>query len=27
VIAAWLLSRDRSQVPASPGAPGRAFTG
>ncbi|HET7049923.1 MAG TPA: rhomboid family intramembrane serine protease [Solirubrobacteraceae bacterium] len=27
VIAAWLLSRDRSQVPASPGAPGRALTG
>ncbi|MGZ4186770.1 MAG: rhomboid family intramembrane serine protease [Solirubrobacteraceae bacterium] len=27
VIAAWLLSRDRSEVPASPGAPGRALTG
>jgi membrane associated rhomboid family serine protease len=26
VIAAWLLSRDRSEVPASPGAPGRALT-
>ncbi len=26
VIAAWLLSRDRSQVPASPGASGRALT-
>ena len=27
VIAAWLLSRDRSEVPASPGASGRALTG
>ena len=26
VIAAWLLSRDRSAVPASPGTPGRALT-
>jgi membrane associated rhomboid family serine protease len=26
VIAAWLLSRDRSEVPASPGASGRALT-
>ncbi len=26
VIAAWLLSRDRSQVAANPGAPGRALT-
>jgi membrane associated rhomboid family serine protease len=26
VIAAWLLSRDRSEVAASPGAPGRALT-
>ena len=26
VIAAWLLSRDRSEGPASPGAPGRALT-
>jgi len=27
VIAAWLLSRDRSKVPATPGTPGRALTG
>jgi membrane associated rhomboid family serine protease len=27
VIAAWLLSRDRGSVPASPGSPGRALTG
>lgn len=26
VIAAWLLSRDRSQIAANPGAPGRALT-
>jgi membrane associated rhomboid family serine protease len=26
VIAAWLLSRDRSGAPASPGTPGRALT-
>jgi len=27
VIAAWLMSRDRSTAAASPGAPGRALTG